>query len=382
MGEGQHDGVGAVHAPAVVLATGGMGQVFSATTNPSVSTGDGVALALRAGAEVTDLEFVQFHPTVLFLGRGRRGPAAAGLGGGPRRGRVPRRRGRRAVHGGAARAGRAGARATSSPRASCAGCSEHGASTCTSTPGTSAREMWEQRFPTILAACRAHGIDPVDRADPGRAGRALRLRRRPHRPARPHHHPRPVRLRRGGLHRRARREPAGLQLAAGGAGLRRADRRRHRSPSRPAGSRPGHAGPGDRPAAARRRPARDPADHDATGAGVLRSADVADAAADALEALYADAAGRPRSARQDRRARRRDLGGDEPADRGAGRWSPRRRGARRPAAATGARTTPSGTTRTGAATSSSGSRRRSAPWSSPTDSADFPSVHAPERPGA
>jgi L-aspartate oxidase len=68
MGEGQHDGVGAVHAPAVVLATGGMGQVFSATTNPSVSTGDGVALALRAGAEVSDLEFVQFHPTVLFLG--------------------------------------------------------------------------------------------------------------------------------------------------------------------------------------------------------------------------------------------------------------------------------------------------------------------------
>ena len=68
MGEGQHDGVGAVHAPAVVLATGGMGQVFSATTNPAVSTGDGVALALRAGAEVSDLEFVQFHPTVLYLG--------------------------------------------------------------------------------------------------------------------------------------------------------------------------------------------------------------------------------------------------------------------------------------------------------------------------
>jgi L-aspartate oxidase len=57
-----------VHARAVVLATGGMGQVFSSTTNPSVSTGDGVALALRAGAEVADLEFVQFHPTALFLG--------------------------------------------------------------------------------------------------------------------------------------------------------------------------------------------------------------------------------------------------------------------------------------------------------------------------
>jgi len=68
LGEGTDDGVGAVHARAVVLATGGMGQVFSSTTNPSVSTGDGVALALRAGAAVADLEFVQFHPTALFLG--------------------------------------------------------------------------------------------------------------------------------------------------------------------------------------------------------------------------------------------------------------------------------------------------------------------------
>ena len=68
LGEGTADGVGAVHARAVVLATGGMGQVFASTTNPAVSTGDGVALALRAGAEVTDLEFVQFHPTALWLG--------------------------------------------------------------------------------------------------------------------------------------------------------------------------------------------------------------------------------------------------------------------------------------------------------------------------
>ena len=68
LGEGSEDGVGAVLARAVVLATGGMGQIFASTTNPSVSTGDGVALALRAGAEVTDLEFVQFHPTALYLG--------------------------------------------------------------------------------------------------------------------------------------------------------------------------------------------------------------------------------------------------------------------------------------------------------------------------
>jgi L-aspartate oxidase len=73
LGEGTPDGVGAVLARAVVLATGGMGQVFSATTNPAVSTGDGVALALRAGAVVTDLEFVQFHPTALWLGAGARG---------------------------------------------------------------------------------------------------------------------------------------------------------------------------------------------------------------------------------------------------------------------------------------------------------------------
>ena len=73
LGEGTPDGVGAVLARAVVLATGGMGQVYSATTNPAVSTGDGVALALRAGAVVTDLEFVQFHPTALWLGAGARG---------------------------------------------------------------------------------------------------------------------------------------------------------------------------------------------------------------------------------------------------------------------------------------------------------------------
>jgi len=65
LGEGTEDGVGAIQARAVVLATGGMGQVYAVTTNPVVSTGDGVALALRAGAAVTDLEFVQFHPTAL-----------------------------------------------------------------------------------------------------------------------------------------------------------------------------------------------------------------------------------------------------------------------------------------------------------------------------
>ncbi|MDZ8053643.1 MAG: L-aspartate oxidase [Aulosira sp. ZfuVER01] len=54
-----------IQAGAVVLATGGGGQVFAQTTNPAVSTGDGVAIAARAGAILRDLEFVQFHPTAL-----------------------------------------------------------------------------------------------------------------------------------------------------------------------------------------------------------------------------------------------------------------------------------------------------------------------------
>src|SRR5215475_2189868 len=70
LGEGTEDGVGAILARAVVLATGGMGQVYASTTNPVVSTGDGVALALRAGAVVTDIEFVQFHPTALVVPAG------------------------------------------------------------------------------------------------------------------------------------------------------------------------------------------------------------------------------------------------------------------------------------------------------------------------
>jgi L-aspartate oxidase len=79
LGEGAEDGVGAVLGRAVVIATGGMGQVFAATTNPIVSTGDGVALALRAGAAVTDVEFVQFHPTAFALaatGSAHHGPTA------------------------------------------------------------------------------------------------------------------------------------------------------------------------------------------------------------------------------------------------------------------------------------------------------------------
>ncbi|MFE1959105.1 L-aspartate oxidase [Streptomyces sp. NPDC059479] len=160
MGEGQHDGVGAVRAPAVVLATGGMGQVFSATTNPAVSTGDGVALALRAGAEISDLEFVQFHPTVLFLGAGAEGqqPLVS-----------------EAVRGeGAHLVDADGVRfmldqhelAELAPRDIVAKAitrrmREQGVEHMYLDARHFGAEMWESRFPTILAACRSHGIDPV-----------------------------------------------------------------------------------------------------------------------------------------------------------------------------------------------------------------------------
>lgn len=160
MGEGQHDGVGAVRAPSVVLATGGMGQVFSATTNPSVSTGDGVALALRAGAEVSDLEFVQFHPTVLFLGADSEGQQ-------PLVSEAVRGEGAHLVDATGTRfmAGQHEL-AELAPRDIVAKAitrqmHEHGTEHMYLDARHFGARMWEQRFPTILAACRAHGIDPV-----------------------------------------------------------------------------------------------------------------------------------------------------------------------------------------------------------------------------
>ncbi|HXB48137.1 MAG TPA: FAD-binding protein, partial [Streptosporangiaceae bacterium] len=160
LGEGQTDGVGAVHAPAVVLATGGVGQVYLATTNPEVSTGDGVALALRAGAKVADLEFVQFHPTVLWLGADARGrqPLIS-----------------EAVRGeGAFLVNEAGRRfmagqhrlADLAPRDVVAKAIMREMITAhTDHVYLDGRDLgaqaWQQRFPTILASCLEHGIDPV-----------------------------------------------------------------------------------------------------------------------------------------------------------------------------------------------------------------------------
>ena len=160
MGEGQRDGVGAVRCRAVVLASGGLGQVFSQSTNPAVSTGDGMALAVRAGAVLRDLEFVQFHPTVMYLGPESHGqqPLIS-----------------EAVRGeGAFLVDFEGVRfmqgqhelADLAPRDVVAKAitrrmHETGHPHMWLDARHLGAEFWERRFPTILATARQHGVDPV-----------------------------------------------------------------------------------------------------------------------------------------------------------------------------------------------------------------------------
>ena len=80
-------------ARAVILATGGNGQIYDPTTNALICTGDGIAMAYRVGAPLMDMEMIQYHPTTLA------GPGAADHRGRPRRGRAPLQRPGRALHG-------------------------------------------------------------------------------------------------------------------------------------------------------------------------------------------------------------------------------------------------------------------------------------------
>jgi L-aspartate oxidase len=160
IGTGRRDGVGQALGRAVVLATGGLGQVFAQTTNPHVATGDGIALALRAGATVADMEFIQFHPTVMWLGENSRGqqPLIS-----------------EAVRGeGAFLVDDAGTRfmdgvhplADLAPRDVVAKAimrrmRESNQPHMWLDGRHLGRAMWAERFPTILASCRDHGVDPV-----------------------------------------------------------------------------------------------------------------------------------------------------------------------------------------------------------------------------
>jgi L-aspartate oxidase len=150
-------GIGIVHAPAVILATGGLGHLYGATTNPNGSTGDGIALALWAGVAVSDIEFIQFHPTMLYDGRtgGRRSLVTEAIRG---EGAVLVDSQRNSVTAGVhpmgdlaprdvvATAIDARLRATGEP--------------CVYLDARSIGDF-ESRFPTVTAACRSAGIDPV-----------------------------------------------------------------------------------------------------------------------------------------------------------------------------------------------------------------------------
>ena len=160
IGEGQSDGVGAALAPAVILATGGIGQVYSASTNPSVATGDGVALGMRAGAAVADMEFVQFHPTVLWLGGDATGQqplvSEAVRGEGAFLVDDDEVRFMVDVH----------PMADLAPRDVVAKAimrrmRETGAEHVWLDGRGLGQQMWHERFPTILASARANGIDPT-----------------------------------------------------------------------------------------------------------------------------------------------------------------------------------------------------------------------------
>jgi L-aspartate oxidase len=154
---GNPDGYGIISAPSVIVASGGLGHLYGATTNPDGSTGDGIALALWAGVAVSDLEFIQFHPTMLYgAGSGGRRPLITeairgegailidGQGNSVTAGVHPM--GDLAPRDVVAAAIDARLKATGDP---CAFLDARGI------------DGFENRFPTVTAACRAAGIDPV-----------------------------------------------------------------------------------------------------------------------------------------------------------------------------------------------------------------------------
>ena len=148
-----------VHTGAVVLATGGFGHAYATTTNPEGLTGDGLALAARAGAELADVEFVQFHPTVLWepSSRGRRPLVTEALrGAGARLLDGEGRPFTAGVHGSGDLAPRDVVAAAMAARMAASGVDHL---------WLDARHLGGERlareFPTVTAACRAAGVDPA-----------------------------------------------------------------------------------------------------------------------------------------------------------------------------------------------------------------------------
>ena len=208
-----------------MIAAGGLGQAFATTSNPAGATGDGIAIAARAGAALRDLEFVQFHPTVLWL------PGASGQC--PLITEALRGAGAvlRDLDGTPLMAGH-------DPRGDLAPRDVVAARMAEVIAAGTAGHVWldatgldpdvlEKGFPTVTAACRKHSIDPVTEYIPVAPGAHYScggiladLDGRTE-------HPRALRGRRGRVDRGAGRQPARLQLGhrgghrrpAGAAGL-------------------------------------------------------------------------------------------------------------------------------------------------------------------
>ena len=196
-----------------MIATGGLGQVFRHTTNPTVATGDGFAIAHRAGARMADMEFVQFHPTALatsenplaLVSEAVRGEGATLLDGTGKRFMPEKHK-----------------LAELAPRDIVAR-EIFRAQERTGVVHLDARAItdFDTRFPGIFHLCTARGVDPrkdlipvTPAAHYMMGGIVTDLDGRIHRA-------RDVRLRRSGVYRRARRQPSRVELAARRAGLRR-----------------------------------------------------------------------------------------------------------------------------------------------------------------
>ena len=214
------DGLGVVHAPSVILATGGLGHLYTATTNPEGSTGDGVALAMWAGP-AGQRPRVHPVPPDHAVRRSCRRPAPADHRGVRGEGAILVDRAGNSVTAGVHPMGDLAPRDVVAAAIDARLAADR-RSVCV--PRRTRHRRLRAAVPDRDGGVPGRGHRSDAPTDSGGAGRALQLRRRRHRRVRAHRAAGPVRGGRGGPHRHARREPAGVQQPARGPGRRRPGR--------------------------------------------------------------------------------------------------------------------------------------------------------------